>query len=159
MEALAQMKKIAAKKTHYDAIASMLDIQLEEMKKTSQAAMRMVRNEGRDGESEKFKEIHKSAMRAMAMDLMAAMTPVYAIAFSLQQYKQAFGEYPEWTKFMSFEVNGKTGTEGVDEFVVTVINHFLHIEELGSGGKHAHEIAFGDMFKKKSDSIKIKGEV
>jgi hypothetical protein len=145
--------KIAARKRHYYAIFQMLDYLMGQAggMKTLLDSMDKV-----DDESQMPEEAKKAAITASIMTIL----PIYQITVSLREYKQAFGEYPEWLKFTPWGSKTPDEVTKTLESIESIEKKFLVINQQTktTAKMDLLKLAFGDSYIKAAESVKLKGE-
>lgn len=152
MNAEEQIKKgmkLMARKQHYYAINSMLLSCIRNTEKAHNTAMKILEE---DGDTSRIKEA--------ITPLLEESLPIYRLAVSLRSYKQAFGEYPEWTKFI--EMHGLKEGKSLEKFIEDahqVVNAFPKAENGFDMAPKLREAAFGKRYVDVAEKVKLKGEV
>lgn len=153
-EQFKRQAKIAARKQHYFAIAQMLHSQMEVSKKVAVAGQSIIQARQEDEES-----VPEGMVRTAAQEMILVLTPIYQVCISLRFYRDAFGEYPEWVRFIH---DGKGSEEHLNGWMKTVMDLYQEAsKKLGRGadGRAITDIVFGEAFQKICERVKVKGEV
>ena len=106
-------------------------------------------------------EARAELAKTMLEKQLLAIRPIYCLSQAVLEYKRAFGEYPEFVKFLE----PTEPMEKTEEKLKHGVGVMKYAEEamakhkiLNKKGPSLQEIAFGDGFIKACELVKVKGE-
>lgn len=158
---LKKQAKIAAKKQLYFSLATMLASQMGHLKNQSIASGAILQaSEAEDG----AEDVPPELVKAMAIEQLYSMSVLYQIVLSLRNYKNSFGEFPEFVRFFEKQIPAGLNLEKWMDLIVEL--YVKADQTLGRGkkgifkGKTIKEsVIFGTKFHEHCEQIKLKGEV
>lgn len=154
-EILGKHVKTAARKQHYYSIAMLVGASMQGLVDANKAKELLAEKLEEDPDS-----VPNEMSKAVAIEMLARVTPLYLIASSLENYRKAFGELPEWTKFLP--ATGRRFKErGIDDWIKVVSKTFKVCNELlgkNPQGEWLKDLALGPRFIKACEEVKLKGE-
>lgn len=143
--------KIAAKKQLYFALASMVSSQMIQLKKMHMASAHL--RDSCEG------EVSREMLEAILTEEMAHLGIIYQTAVSIKNYAAAFGEAPEFTRFLEKQMPDGVS---IDKWIECTDDLFRKCSKtLGANDKGETLIngaVFGKVFFEHCEAIKIKGE-
>jgi hypothetical protein len=159
-EMMAKNAKITARKQLYHALSIMFDRCVKDMLEVSKAAQ-VIADHGEEMQEKMGMEIPPELLREILVRQLSAIRPIYAVSCALKSYKEAFSEFPEFTKFMS-----ENGKEKTLEDLVNSGSKLLDSAEqkmrkaglLKPGAPPLKSTVFGEDYFKIAERVKVKGE-
>lgn len=139
--------KIAAKKQLFYSLSQVISNQMTTMNKL---------NDGKKNMEEM--EAPEEILESIRIEQVLHLSIVYQIAISIRAYRAAFGENPEFVRFLQRQM---PKTFSLEKWEDNTIECFQKCSKLlgKKGGKTLINIgAFGEDFHKDCEAIKIKGE-
>lgn len=143
--------KLTARKKLYFGLAAMFHECMESFTQVSMGGAQLSESMKERGE-----EIPEPILRAIAEKKIENLRALYCVCIGLRDYKQAMGEYPEFTKFISLK-DGKT----LDGLIAAIDDTMRESSRLiGNGPRKTPiiEYAFGPDFIHACETTKLKGE-
>ena len=142
--------KIAARKQLYYAIANGFWDQIEYLRKLTKAV-----------ETMREMDVPQDVKASMIQELMQAMMPLYRTSVALKNYQDAFGEFPEFAKFLRFMLKDEH-QDDMRGVLDNLIQQCYAAEKTFSGKvlvkRTFDEVAFGKDFITQCTEVKLKGE-
>jgi hypothetical protein len=150
-EMLKSQGKLAARKQLYWSLAQMFYSHVQNYKVNIQAIQVLP------------DEMPEDTKKAVIVQAFESMAPLYRTAVALKSYKSAFGEFPEFSKFLELSLTEEARKEGLSAILDKIIQNALEMERnyTKKAGK-AHIFArnaFGDAFMEQCNKVRIRGEV
>lgn len=151
---LKKQLKIMARKKHYWALYRILDYVFDGLHEGQMAleALEKVDQETRES-------IPAEVNQEMRFKYYRSVTALFAITQSLQSYKQAFGEYPEWIKFTPWGREGEASIEKAMKHYEAQMENVRKTLSKDRVGDKFLALVFGEKFIAAAEKVKLKGEV
>lgn len=151
-EQLSKQMKTAAKKQLYFGLASILSYEMMNLAKMVAKSETLIPSFDEEG-------LENKAVFDHAVDKIALITLIYQVTHSLKMYRQAFGEYPEFIKFFEKQMPPQMTVEKWVEQIESIFRKLDKTLSLKGQKKLSEAAAFGELFAKHCEVIKLKGEV
>lgn len=159
---LAKQEKIAARKQLYFSLSLLVLTAGKHISMLAQGVAAIQENLRNDDLPE---GIDKEKLTKVAIsEQLSAIRPVFCLCNSLKSYKHAFGEYPEFVRFVVNDDNDAAVDKMIEQGLQLVTDAKRLMKkggislELNGKTLESAMYGFGDEFVKRCDAIKLKGE-
>lgn len=159
-EQLKKMAKVSARKQLYYSIGALIAHSMHQLKATVTACEVLRESEKGEGENaELVNEVPEGVKREMLKQEFVQLAAVYRMAISVRNYRNAFGENPEFVEFFKAQMPEGLEFEKWEEEMIRVYEKAS--KALGKNKKGETLVGhatFGKGFMTACDKIKIRGE-
>lgn len=157
---LKKQMKLAARKQLYFALATLLEHQGSQIRRLRDAAKAIQREPERAEEALPEGVSVEDAVKTLNSESLPHMVAAHRVFVALRNYAQAFGELPEFVRFLNEDALGAK-QDKILESLAELDDIFKNISKaLGKhNGKTLMDFTFGEDFQRKCEQIKLKGEV
>lgn len=152
--------KLAARKQLYFALAMLVEHQGEQIRRFREAAKALEAERERAEEALPEGISVDDAVKTMNMESLPHIVAAQRVFTALRNYAQAFGELPEFVRFLNegaLGANQEKILAGLDELNTIFAGISKKIGK--HNGKTLMDFTFGEDFQRKCEQIKLKGEV